>query len=369
MPTTLGIDYRSIHVYDTDATLRRVDTAGMNEDLLEYVRSEFAIEDDAMTVSAGPRGAMGQIWRLDVGSARYALKEIFPNDDPMSAALVAAEVEFARLAAAGGVRLPASHPDRHGRYLVPAPAGAGWLRLYDWVDLHAIDLSDASAPHRLGVLLAQLHRCAPRSDREPGGEAPDGWYDTPPPLEVWAPLAATAHTHGAGWASRFAELLGGVPALTALVTKADPGAMLLCHRDLHPENVLADTAGDMVVVDWDNLGPAEPGRELARAMFDWFYDGGAADLDAMRRTYEAYTQAGGPGRVTTAADFSMLIASRLNFLRGQVGVAIDPEAEPRHRDWAEREIEEALRILPTPGLVAEVLAVTTQDGVVTSRGA
>jgi hypothetical protein len=36
-----------------------------------------------------------------------------------------------------------------------------------------------------------------------------------------------------------------------------------------------------VVVDWDNLEPAAPGREVARARFDWFCDGPTADLDAM----------------------------------------------------------------------------------------
>jgi hypothetical protein len=54
----------------------------------------------------------------------------------------------------------------------------------------------------------------------------------------------------------------------------------------------------------------------------------------------------------------MLLASRLNFLLVQVGVAIDPLAELRHREWAEHEIDEALRILPTPQQLAEVLEMT-----------
>lgn len=54
----------------------------------------------------------------------------------------------------------------------------------------------------------------------------------------------------------------------------------------------------------------------------------------------------------------MLIAVRLNFLRLQTGIAIDLQAERRDRQRAEREIDESLRILPTPQQLAEVLELT-----------
>jgi aminoglycoside phosphotransferase (APT) family kinase protein len=149
-----------------------------------------------------------------------------------------------------------------------------------------------------------------------------------------------------------------LPQLCAAVSPADHAELIVCHRDLHPENIFADPAGELVVVDWDNLGPAAPGRELARALFDWFCDGPTADLEAMRGMYEAYVRAGGPGRITQPADFTMLLACRLNFLLVQAGIALDPLAEPRHREWAEREIDEALQILPTPRQLADVLELT-----------
>ena len=125
--------------------------------------------------------------------------------------------------------------------------------------------------------------------------------------------------------------------------------------------MLADPAGALVVVDWDNLGPAEPGRELAQALFDWYCDGPDLDIGAMLRMYRSYIAEGGPGRITGPADFSMLLASRLNFLLVQLRVALDPAAERRHRDWAEHEIDEVLRILPTPAhLRAALTAVASQ---------
>jgi Ser/Thr protein kinase RdoA (MazF antagonist) len=342
-------DLRGAHPPSADRPAAR---SGLTvvEELVAYVREAFGWTEDVV-VSAGPRGALGQIWRLDVGQARYALKEIFA--EPPSEALIEAELAFARRAAEAGVRLPASHPDREGRYLLAAPGGT-WLRLYGWIDLRPVQPTAHTTPRELGALLARLHQCAPATAVEPGGGPPDHWYHHIPAAHEWAQPSAS----GAPWAPRLADRLTTLPELSATLAPADPAELILCHRDLHPENILADPAGSLTVVDWDNLGPAAPGRELARVLFDWFCDGAIPDLDAMRGMYEAYLREGGPGRITEPADFTMLLACRLNFLLVQARVAIDPRAEQRHREWAEREIDEALRILPTPRQLADVLALT-----------
>jgi hypothetical protein len=135
------------------------------EELIAHARAAFGWDGD-IEVSAGPRGALGQIWRLEIGSARYALKEIFA--EPPTEASIQAELAFARRAAEAGVRVPVSHPDRQGRYLLTAPGGR-WLRCYDWIDLHPVALTAPDTPRQLGALLARLHRCAPAAAAEPDG--------------------------------------------------------------------------------------------------------------------------------------------------------------------------------------------------------
>jgi hypothetical protein len=116
------------------------------------------------------------------------------------------------------------------------------------------------------------------------------------------------------------------------------------------------------VVDWDNLGPAVPGRELVRILLDWWYADGRLDEAAVGAMLSAYRQIGGPGRMaprggrpTAAGGF--VIASRLNFLARQVRVALDPAEPERHREWAVREIDEAVRILPTAEVLDRLAAI------------
>jgi Ser/Thr protein kinase RdoA (MazF antagonist) len=316
------------------------------------------------TLTRGPRGALGQIWRLEAGRHSYALKELFEGASSyvISEEIVRVEVDFARRAQAFGVRAPASYPSVDGQYVAALPGRPGWFRLYDWVDGSEVDQTDPDLPTRLGTLLGRLHACAPMCNREPDGSEPDPWFEQPPPPQTWPPLAAEAIAQGDGWATEFARCAAELPALIALASPADPSIMATCHRDLHPENVLVDCDGELVVIDWDNLGPADRSRELARVLLDWFYEGGVADADAMRALLAAYHRTGAPSRLRDVSVFGLVIASRLNFLVKQVRIALDPQAEQRHRDWAVAEIEQALAILPTPATFEQVLAIARTVG-------
>jgi Ser/Thr protein kinase RdoA (MazF antagonist) len=319
--------------------------------VVEAARAAFGWGPEVVAVPGG-RGARGQVWRVEVGSHRYALKELF--DEPPPEALIQAELAFTARAVEAGVRVPASHPDLLGRYVVAGLDGLH-LRLYDWLDLSPLDPGAPDTPAALGTLLARLHRAAPPALLEPDGRPPSAWYHAVPPRAEWPRSHVVQPAVSAPWGGRLMARLEEMPRLAAAVGPADPAELILAHRDLHPENVRAGDGGAPVVLDWDCLGPTTAARELVQVLFDWYADLRFTDLDAMRALVEAYREAGGPGRVTGPADASMLLASRLNFLRSQVRLALDPTTEPRHREWAEREIDEALSILPTPEQLSTVL--------------
>jgi Ser/Thr protein kinase RdoA (MazF antagonist) len=337
------------------------------EPLADFVASAFALVPTGF--ERGNRGALGRIWRLRTADRSYAVKELFTPSTP-DPRLVAAEVDVTARAAAAGVRVPLSHPAVDGSFVVPFDGR--WVRVFDWLDLTPADLNAPEVAADLGRLLAGLHRAAPPSATEPDGGPPDPWFDVPPEPGRWVRWAkaatasaattataatvgtATPETAAGSWTARLAESVSRLEQLTALATPGWPPAMVTCHRDLHPENVLA-CEGTLAVVDWDNLGPAEPGRELAKVVFDWFFAAGTLDRSGAGRFWTAYRESGGPGRLGSTDDFGLLIAARLNFLNRQIGIALNQTVDSEHREWALKEIDEALTILPTPESFAEVL--------------
>jgi Ser/Thr protein kinase RdoA (MazF antagonist) len=322
-------------------------------------RESAGVVCGAFGLTAGPaaalipvsRGAMGRVWRLDLGAERYAVKELFwewESDEES----VRQEAAFTAHLESAGIRLPGSLPGRDGRFLqelVPGDGG-GWLRLYRWISGVPVDLADPGLAAAIGDLAARLHACAPL-DRG----AVDPWYDTVPGPATWDQLADSARGQGAGWAEEMAGRAGLLRDLADLMTPMAGDGLVTCHRDLHPDNVLVEDSGELAVLDWDDAGPACPGRELAGLLMFWHGDDdGTADDAAVQRTLAAYCAGGGPGQLRGEQAFGMYIAGRLNFLKAQAGVALDPGAAGEHRAYAADEISDTLARLPAPSLISHL---------------
>jgi len=283
------------------------------------------------------RGEMGRIWRLETASGRWALKEVF-RPVPDAADLARADASFQMAALAAGVPMPRPVIARDGRVLIEVGSAdhRRAVRVYSWVDLRG---RDAVVPiGEVAAILGRLHGMAIGDDRPI-----DPWFRDPVPPEVWPGLVARAVAADVPWAASLERLVPDLLAAWEVARdQADGGhagatsdrATITCHLDYNPENVLLDTAGRPVVVDWENSGAELAEQELASAVAEFVAD--PADTASFLRAYEA---AGGTARIRDRASFAMVLTVQAALVRTYAQRALDPsfsdEDRARSAYWVE----------------------------------
>ncbi|MGH3308251.1 MAG: aminoglycoside phosphotransferase family protein, partial [Nocardioides sp.] len=206
------------------------------------------------------------------------------------------------------VAIDAAYQDRVRSHGVPMPAvvrtpdgdalvqlGSGPARVYAWVDV--LPRERALDPATVGALVAGIHRVqvATRSPVDP-------WYVVAVGEPAWRDLTARLRDARAPFADRLESLVPDVLAAEALLVETD--AVQVCHRDLWADNVLRTPDAGLVVLDWENSGPGDPAGELGVVLFEF----GLGDPARMRDLFASYVEAGGPARLRTPGDLTMLIA-------------------------------------------------------------
>ena len=236
------------------------------------------------------RGVIGQIWRLETGRGAWAVKEWFERPDMGE---LAEGVAFQEAAMGSGVPAPP---------VVRTPDG-GWaielrgapVRVQGWVDM--LEADPSIDPEAVGHLVGTLHQVS-----FDGTEPEHEWYTEPIGADRWDALVTAARLADAPFAEQLAARRDALVSLDALVVP--PGPTRTCHRDLWSDNLRATAAGGLCLIDWEDCGFADPSMELALVLWEF----GRADPARASALYEAYINAGGPGRVRSTSDFSMLIA-------------------------------------------------------------
>ncbi|HLL61568.1 MAG TPA: phosphotransferase [Propionibacteriaceae bacterium] len=297
----------------------------------------------AVTEFAGPvaRGEQGEVWRLDTDRGTWAVKRSyfeFPDADAQRAG------EFQNLARAHGVPAPAAVTTRAGRY---GHDVAGTLvRVQSWVEV--LEPSSMIDPARVGATVAALHRTV-----LPPDAGPHPWYTDAIGADGWDELLAEARRQRAPFADRLASLRDELIALEALLTPMTP--IQTCHLDLWYDNLRATPGGDLCLLDWDNCGPGDPSREVALVLFDF----ARTSPERMTALYGAYCDVGGPGRVRTTADFSLLIAQLGHIGAMQMRRWLDPATSEAERAYTLRSIAEFLEDSLERATIESILAVVT----------
>jgi len=263
------------------------------------------------------RGVVGQIWRLETDRGSWAVKEWF---EPPAIDELAEGVAFQEAAAAARIPSPPTARAPDGSWLTDLDGTA--VRVQAWVDLRERD--PMLDPSRVGQLVGMLHQ-VPFEGREPT----DAWYTDPVGPDRWDALIGDLAAARAPFASRLRSLRDDLVALDALIVP--PTDVRTCHRDLWADNLRATVTDELCLIDWEDCGLADPSKELALVLWEF----GRTDPDRAQILHAAYVDAGGPGRVRTASDFSMVIA-QLGHIGARACVDwLQAEDAPDDRSFAE----------------------------------
>lgn len=262
----------------------------LHPDQAAEVAGRFALGDGATLTGPVAAGRLGDVWRLSTGHGDYAVKDArFPVDPDE----VAADAAYQDRVRSHGVPMPAVVRTPEGEAL--ARLGSGPVRVYAWVDVLAPDR--ALDPATVGHLVAGIHRV-----QVPAEGPVDPWYVAPVGEPDWRDLVARLGAARAPFADRLVSLLPEVLAAEALLVETAP--VQVCHRDLWADNLLRTPHDGLVVLDWENAGPADPAGELGVVLFEF----GQGDGGRMRELLASYVDSGGPARLRRTGDLTMLIA-------------------------------------------------------------
>ena len=255
------------------------------------VARQFDLGGGAVLTGPVAAGRLGDIWRLTTDRGDFAVKDARYPIDPDEVAADAAYQDHVR---GHGVPMPAVVRAPGGNALVHL--GSGPVRVYDWVDVSAPDRR--LDPGAVGALVAEIHRVT-----VPAGFPVDPWYVTPVGEPAWRELVTRLRAARAPFADRLEAVLPDVLAAEALLVETEP--VQVCHRDLWADNILRTPGDGLMVMDWENSGPADPAGELGVVLFEF----GRGDPVRMCELFASYVAAGGPARLSAPGDLTMLIAT------------------------------------------------------------
>jgi aminoglycoside phosphotransferase (APT) family kinase protein len=238
------------------------------------------------------RGQLGRVWRLRTPERDFAVKEWYAQPDLGGAGRDARFVESAR---AARVLTPAIIRTPTGQVVQVVDGTA--VRVFDWVDLRPP--SRRLDPPDVGRTVARLHLAS-----QPSDDPVDNWFATGFGERSWRELHARVVAEGAPFADELGAIVDELIAVESVIEPHEQP--IVCHRDLWADNVLATDDGRVCVIDFENLGPADPSQELAMVLFEF----GDDDPERARQIHTAYRDAAGPGRVTRRGHFTMVVAEQ-----------------------------------------------------------
>ncbi|TCC35830.1 hypothetical protein [Kribbella speibonae] len=324
---------------------RAADTPTAPEGLAEDLAEAFDL--GTLTEPAKPVlfTAMGRCWEFRTDRGRWLAVTVYDWITDEQAKLGA---RLRDAAVAAGVAAPAAAISPHGR-LIEKVRGGNW-RVHEWLEVGpepVLPVSTAMA-RRAGALFGTLHALAIPSD-----EPIHGYLTYRRSEAEWQHLLGRARAAGKPWAEQLEARLPVFRELQAIELEA-PDELMLCNRNLNPENVRQGRDGELTVMEWDFAGSLSPELELGSALTQWLMRPhvNQRGLSAFRDGYGEVREWPKLG----LDSFAVAISGWLNWTYNAICEAIDPEDAER-AVFAEREAVEVLDRPMTRGGLEQLLVV------------
>ena len=228
-----------------------------------------------------------------------------------------------------------------GGVLAVLPSGVT-VRVYEWMDLRPLE-DPAHPDERVGAALARLHLMS-----RPTTEPRHPWFVDAVGEPAWIALQAAVDAARAPFAAGLARFLPELVRLEELLPCPIRGDERRCHLDLDDSNLACDDQGRLVILDWENSGPASPVSELAMVAAEY-------GPDRALRLCDSYRDAGGPAVLGSPTDFATAVAVQghlIEFYARRWLTAADPEDRPRSEWRMDQQLDAPL----TGARIADVLA-------------
>lgn len=283
------------------------------------------------------------MWRLDTERGSFAIKQLAADTDVLDPQVFDHfNITEAVAEAFTDHGIQAVHALQYQGHYLQICDRSGYL-VYPWSDARAMDSTSISEQQALQVarVLATMHQ----ADIQMSGVR-DSKFKRLSREEITALVAKAEH-----YCVHKAKLLREQLNEFFLIVAAHQSAIavihphrVVSHGDLDQKNVLWDTAGRPVLIDWESARRLNPSYEIVLAALDWGGITSDLDHDLFRKIILAYQQAGGViDRAAVQASFSCILGDWLIWLLYTIARAVD-KADPGQRQDGSEQVD---WILPT----------------------
>jgi hypothetical protein len=300
--------------------------------LADALAAAFGLGRVTGTASAVSFTPMGRSWSITTEGGRWLAVTVYPW---MTAEQAELGARLRDAAVAAGVAAPVPVLSPEGRF-IEAVHDQNW-RVHEWIEVGPSPVmpTPAAVAGRMGAIYGTLHSLAMPTD-----EAMHWYLTVRKPDEAWGKLLDRAHAADKPWADQLKEVLPVLLDLQAIEAGIDVDHLILCNRNLIPENVHFGHKDELVVTEWDFAGPLTPELELGSALTHWTLRP-TINRPAITAFRDGYIQAAGQWPELDLTCFATAVTAYLNWTYNTICEAIDP-TDPDHATFANRETPDLL---------------------------